>query len=217
MTRRRILFESNNAAIEARGKFWELVSTSERKVIIHAALRQGGLFWMLKYIPQRFSNYAYSLGYRVTDQWKKFKRRVLNGAAIPYIGVTPPGGGGAGVVKRGKRIFKAQNPNGEKMAVAVERGSNVKVKGTSAGGDIHIAIPYGHPLNAVTAAALRKLPDNEIQAVAAVVARELDELIQSAHAVPRSRKGKLTIRGASMSIKSRVGGLAVQAPRSKKT
>ncbi len=208
MAIRRVNRVSTNAVVEYYGNFWKLVRTSERKVIIHAALREGGLLWMVTYIPMRFSNYAYGLGYRVTEQWKKFKRRILGGNAMPFVGVTPVGGGAA-VASRGGKIFKSKTVrNGEKMATAIEKGANVRVRGTSQGGDIHVAIPYGHPLNAQTSAALRKLPQREMDAVVNEVARQLAAMVATAQPVARSRKGRLTILGVSSSIKSRVTGLA---------
>ncbi len=208
MAMRKVYRTSTNSVIEKYGPFWKLLSPGDRKTIIHTALREGGNLWMVRYIPKRFTQYAYGLGYRVTEAWKKFKRRMLNGgAALPYIGVTPPGGGQV-IIKKGKRIFKGKARNFEKMAVAVQRGANVRVRGTSEGGDIHIAIPYGHPLNAMHAEALRKLPPAETQAVVDEVARQLASLVNTAQLVPGSRKGKLTIRGASQGIKSRAFGLA---------
>jgi hypothetical protein len=206
---RKVHRTSTNAVVQKYGPFWALVSPSEAKTIIHAALREGGLLWMVKYIPRRFSNYAYTLGYRVTNQWKAFKRRMLKGAgaAIPYIGLTPPGGG-TNIVKKGRQIFKGNSRNAEKMAVAIERGANVKVRGTSQGGDIHIAIPYGHPIQKMHADALRKLPPHETQAVVDEVAKQMQSFISIAQPVPGSRKGKLTIRGASSGVRSRAIGLA---------
>jgi hypothetical protein len=202
MAIRKIHRVSTNAVIEYYGNLWKL-STSERKTMIHTALRYGGLLWMVSYIPRRFTNYAYGLGYRVTDGWKKFKRRILGGGnSLPFIGVTPPGGG-TSVVKKGKQIFKGKRRNAEKMAVAVQRGSNVQVKGTSQGGDIHVAMPLGHPLNKQTADAYGKLPPAETQAVVDEVAKQLASLIQTARPVAGSRAGKLTIRGANSSIKKR--------------
>ncbi len=208
MAIRKVHRTSTNSVVEYYGPFWKLVSLSERKVIIHTALREGGMLWMVGYIPKRFTNYAYSLGYRVTDQWKKFKRRMIGGgyAAVPMIGVTAPGGSTA-VVRTGNKIFKGKSRNAEKLAVAVERGANVKVRGTSEGGDIHIAIPYGHPLNPNTADAMRKLPQSETDAVVTEVAKQMAALVNTAQPVPGSRKGRLTIKGASTGIRSRVVGL----------
>ena len=207
MALRKVDRVSTNAVVEKYGPWLKLLIVSERKTLIHTALREGGWAWLLKYVPLRFTNYAYSLGYRVTEQWKKFKRRVLKGGtSLPMIGVTPPGGGNS-VVRQGKKIFKGNRRNYEKMAVAVQNGSNIKVRGTSAGGDIHIAIPYGHPLNSATADAFRKLPDKERQLVVDESAKAMALLITSAQRAPNSRK-KLTIKGASTGIKSRVVGLA---------
>lgn len=212
MAIRKIERVSTNAVIEYYGEFWNLTTAGFKKRIVHDALYQGGLHWMVKFIPKRFTQYAFGLGYRVTDRWKKFKRRILKGDSLPMIGITPPGGGG-GVVVKGKHIFPGKRRNAEKMAVAIERGANVKVKGTSTGGDIHIAIPYGHPLNPQTALALRKLPENETQEVVDVVARKLAEHIgqfaaQHNRAVEAGIRGgkKLVIRGSKAGFRPRASG-----------
>lgn len=202
MAIRKIHRASTNAVVEKYGPVWALVSTADRKRAIHTALKEAGLAWLVKYVPRRFSNYAYGLGYRVTEKWKKFKRRILNGGvAVPYIGVTPPGGG-TNVVKKGKHIFKSNKRNAEKMAVAIERGSNVKIRGTSQGGDIHIAIPYGHPIQKMHAAALRKLPHHETQAVVDEFAKQLAAIVATAQPIPGSRKGKLKIPNAGVRPRS---------------
>jgi len=205
---RKVLRGSTNSVVQYYGDFWKLVSTADRKTIIHAALREGGLLWMVRYIPMRFGSYAHRLGYRVSHAWKAFKRRMLrSGAAVPYVGVTPPGGGET-IVKKGNRIFRGKHRNFEKMSVAIERGANVKVRGTSQGGDIHIAIPYGHPVQQLHSDALKRLPPNETKAVVDEVAKQMASFVKIAQPVPGSRKGKLAIRGAASSIKSRAIGLA---------
>jgi hypothetical protein len=206
---RRINRTDTNKVVQYYGPFWKLLQPGEAKIILHTAFREAGTLWLVTYIPRRFSNYAYSLGYRVTEQWKKFKRRMLRGtgAAIPYIGLTPPGGG-TNIVKKGRQIFKGNSRNAEKMAVAIERGARVNIKGTSTGADIHIPIPYGHPIQAMHSAALRKLPAHETQAVVDEAARQLAHFMQFAQPVPGSRKKKLTIRGATQGVRPRSTGLA---------
>jgi hypothetical protein len=201
------------AAIDFYGPFWKLLDASERKLIIHTALYNAGQQWLEKFLAQRFGNYAYRLGYRVTEQWKRYKRRVLKGNAIPYIGVTVPGGSVFPVVRRGNKIFVSKTPrNFEKMAVAVQR-SNVKITGTASYGQINIAVPYGHPVQQNLSDAFKKIPDNELGEVGAEVKRQLGAMLKQARPVPKSRGGKITIRDANISWTPRVGGF--QGPRTR--
>ncbi len=198
---------STDSVVKKFGPFWALLNKSDAKTIVHTSLVLAGRAWAEKYIPLRFSNYIHRLGYRVTEQWKKYKRRVLGGSAIPLIGVTPPGGGDR-IVRRGNRIYGGKARNHEKMAVAVQRGTRVYVKGTSQGGDIHVAIPYGHPVQQSLSDALKARTEQETQFVVDEAAKHMLAFIKTAQPVPGSRKGKITILGASTGIRSRVVGLS---------
>lgn len=162
----------------------------ERKALINACLLEGGEYFKDTYIPMRFTDYAYRLGYRVTDRWKQEKRRVLQSKrALPYIGMTPAGGGDAGAMV-------LPTHNGEKMSVAMARGCRVDVSGTSRGGNIIIKTPYGHAILPPLAAAFNTVLPAEYQAVTRVVATALRAFLAYARP-PSKRSKKLTIAGAS--------------------
>jgi hypothetical protein len=186
------IYEGLNAIFELKGPFAKLV-TAERKAIVRASLRQGGEFFKEKYIPLRFTDYAYRLGYRVTEEWKKFKRRVMGSKrANPYIGTTAPGGGDVESMYSG--LKPTHNP--EKMAIAMQRGCRVDVTGTGAGGNIIIRTPYGHPILPVSATAFTKIAPAENQKVAQEVARAFTAFLAYAR-TPGGRSKKLTITGAT--------------------
>lgn len=187
------IYEGLNAIFELKGPFAKLSNSTERKTIIQAALREGGEWFRVERIPLRFSDWVYRNGYRVTDSWKAFKRRVLQtGRATPYIGTTPPGGGNV------ESMISGMPPvyNGEKMAVAIERGCRVDITGTSRGGDIVIRTPYGHPIQPLMAEAFKRVTTEEYQHVARVVAAAFGDFLALAKK-KSTRSKKLTIAGAS--------------------
>ncbi len=168
----------------------------DRKAIIRASLWAGGEFFRTERIPLRFTDFAYRLGYRVTDEWKKEKRNVLQSRrAFPFIGMTPPGGGDAG-------SLKAKVINAEKLATAMARGCRTDITGTSKGGNILIRTPYGHPILAVFAQVFQTVTPDEYQEVARVVAASLNEFLAYGRKVSKRSK-KMTIRGASDNWKPR--------------
>ena len=185
------IYQGLNAIFELTGPFAKLM-TRERKAIVLASLREGGEFFKAKYIPLRFTDYAYRLGYRVTVDWKKFKKRVLNTKrAQPFIGPTPAGGGQFPSLISGMPDVR----NAEKMAVAMQRGCRVDVSGTSRGGNIKIRTPYGHPILPVMAKAFTNVTEAENQAVAQAVAAAFRDFLK--YAQPTSKRAKrLTIAGA---------------------
>lgn len=187
------IYEGLNVIFELKGPFAKLANATERKTVAQAALREGGEWFRVERIPLRFTDYAYRLGYRVTEDWKKFKKRVLKTSrAIPYIGTTPPGGGPIESFISGMPMVE----NGEKMAVAVQRGTRTDIRGTSKGGDIIIRTPYGHPIRPLMAAAFKHVNPEEYQRVAQIVAAAFREFLASAH-IKSKRSKKLTIEGAS--------------------
>ncbi len=193
------IYKGLNVIFELKGPFAKLM-TAERKGVIQTSLRVGGEFFKLKYIPLRFTDYAYRLGYKVTDAWKKFKRRTLKtGRAQPFIGTTPPGGGNvlslAGGNHDGLTVY-----NAEKMSTAMTAGCRVDITGTAKGGDIVIRTPYGHPLRPEYAKAFTHVTDAESQSVAQEVARAFKALISRAVSIG-GRSKKMSIPGASSSWK----------------
>ncbi len=189
------VYQGINAIFELKGPFAKLASNTERKVVAQAALREGGEWFRTERIPLRFTDYAYRLGYRVTDAWKAFKRRTLKtGRALPYIGTTPAGGGKILSIAGGHHDgLTVDNP--EKMAVAMARGCRVDISGTSKGGDILIRTPYGHPILPAMADAFKRVVPEEYQRVAQTVAAAFNAFLASAKS-PGGRSKKITIVGA---------------------
>jgi hypothetical protein len=186
------IYEGLNVIFELKGPFAQLASNTERKVVAQSALREGGEWFRAERIPMRFTDYAYRLGYRVTEDWKKFKRRVLKtGRALPFIGTTPAGGGNIESMISG--MPEVYNP--EKMAVAIQRGCRVDITGTSKGGDILIRTPFGHPIRPNMAAAFKTVSPEEYQQVARIVSAAFSEFLRTAK-MKGGRSKKLTIEGS---------------------
>ncbi len=191
------IYQGLNVIFEMTGPFAKLASATERKVVAQSALREGGEWFKAERLPLRFTDWVYRNGYRVTNEWKAFKRRVLKaGRALPFIGTTPPGGGTI-VSKAGGRA-DLMVTNAEKMAVALERGCRVDISGNSRGGDIIIRTPYGHPIRPEYADAFKKVAPEEYQLVARIVAAAFNEFLATAK-MKGGRSKKLTIAGASSS------------------
>jgi hypothetical protein len=190
------IYEGLNVIFEMKGPFAKLATKTERKTVAQAALREGGEWFRVERIPLRFTDWVYRNGYRVTDAWKQFKRRVLKtGRALPFIGTTPAGGGTiksiAGGYSDGIDVH-----NAEKMAVAMSRGCRVDITGTSKGGDILIRTPYGHPIQPAMADAFKTVAPEEYQRVAQIVAAAFREFLATAK-MKGGRSKKLTIEGAN--------------------
>ncbi len=189
------IHEDINSVFTMNGPFAKFLG-ADRKVIIRESLWAGGEWFRTERIPMRFTDFAYRLGYRVTDEWKKEKRNVLQSRrAFPFIGMTPTGGGDAGSLKA-KRI------NAEKMATAMARGCRTDISGTSKGGNILIRTPYGHPILPVFAQVFQTVTADEYQQVARIVSSALNDFLAYGRPVSKRSK-KMTIRGASDSWKPR--------------
>ncbi len=188
------IYEGLNVIFELKGPFAKLM-TAERKMVVQQCLRDGGEWFRSERIPLRFTDWVYRLGYRVTGEWKRFKRSVLHtGRALPFIGTTPPGGGKIKSMISGMPDVE----NGEKMAVAWER-SYVEVTGTAARGDILIhAGGRFHPYLTPLAEAFHKVAPEEYQSLAQKVAASFREWMESAKS-KGGRSKKLTIEGATSS------------------
>lgn len=186
---KKIIYEGINAVFTLDGPFGEIVK-GDRKAVVLACLLEGGEWFRTARIPLRFTNFAYQLGYRVSEKWKKEKRHVLRARqANPFIGITNPGGGDAGSL-----VAKVINP--EKMAIAMEQGCRVEASGTSAGGNIFIRTPYGHPILAAFAEVMKTVTDSEYQQIAQQVAGALNAFLASG-VKPSAKAKRLTIPGAN--------------------
>ncbi len=156
------------ATIIANGPALALFSAKARNSIIRTALQHGGRYWLRTFLPKRFSDYAYRIGYNDSHSWAKAKQFLL-GKSIPFIGFTPPGGG--------KRDPKRKATNPEKMAVAAINGANVRSTATAKNARIVFTIPYGHPVRPETSAQFRTVPPWEVDRVAKVVAETMQRIL----------------------------------------
>lgn len=196
MTAERKVYEAKVGAIRcvlmARGGALALFEAKTRNELIRNALTAGGVFWLRAFLPKRFSQYAYRLGYRVSKKWKDQKERHL-GVVVPYIGGTPPGGG---------RVMPTWSQrNGEKMITAALNGANVKATATASVASLVFRVPFGHPLQADHAAWFRAMPSWEIQRVAEVTAKALDELTTTAFMEGRGVRGDSRGTGAPTQVR----------------
>jgi hypothetical protein len=161
--------------IEAHGGALMLFSPKHRTVVMRRAMRQLGNHWLHKWVPMRLSNYAFMLGYRVSGKWRTIKARYLTGV-VPFIGMTPPGGG------------SADGPwwqrNKAKMADAITKG-RVSVSGRDGNETAIIRIPYGHPIQTEKAKVFRTIAPNEMADLAVVLSKRIANEISGARTVER--------------------------------
>lgn len=185
-----VVHKDINAVFTIKGAFEKLWNNDDRKRLVRDSLFAGGEFFRLKYMPLRFSDYVYRLGYRVTEDWKKYKRRVTKfDRAVPFIGLTPPGGGDSG-------SLIAKRDNDEKMTVAMIRGCKTSVSNTAKGGNIKIKTPFGHAITTFMASVFNKVLPSEYEATERVVRSTFKGLL--AEAVPLGGRSKrMVIPGSS--------------------
>lgn len=138
-------------------------------------MRQLGNHWLYKWVPLRFTNYAFMIGYRVSNKWRTLKSRYLT-AVLPFVGMTPSGGG------------NMDGPwwqrNKAKMADAVSKG-RVSVSGNGGNETAVIRIPYGHPIQTDKAKVFRTISPNEMEDLAGVLATRLANEISGARTVTK--------------------------------
>lgn len=157
--------------LEAHGGALALFAPAHRSRVIKRALREGGSMWLHKWMPLRFTKYAYVIGYRVSGKWRNIKERYL-APILPFVGFTPTGGG-----KYGPPGWSGTN--GAKMADAV-RGARITAGGRDGAERIDIRIPYGHPVQSRTSAVFKTVTARELDDVAAVFSRRLASEISGA-------------------------------------
>ncbi|MBA3588517.1 hypothetical protein [Methylibium sp.] len=169
---------------------------AERNLILRTVMQAAGDFWIRTFLPKRFTPYARRLGYSVGRKWQTSKERQTAGPVLPFVGLTPAGGGppAPGWSQR----------NGEKMIVAAMRGATAK--GMSKGlnkQSVIIRIPFGHAVRAETSATFRFIPSWEMARLAEIISKTLADIIGSARLRPSARPGRVaaqfsrTIIGAS--------------------
>ncbi len=183
--------------LEAYGGALALFSPAQANRARKIAMARGGNYWVAVWLMRRFSKYAYFLGYRASRKWSEKKQRQLGAEAIPYYGLTPPGGGPAAP--------GYSQVNGAKMKDAV-RGATVSSVGISGRESVTIRIPYGHPIPTDKAKAFRMLPQREIQLVAEEIGAELGRIISSSTAVKPGKATAPAVGGPTI----RMGGRYTQ-------
>ncbi len=172
------------AQILAAGGALVLFDASTRNEIIRAAMLEGGKFWMRAFLPMRFSQYAYRLGYTVSEKWSRRKLRDL-GVSVPFVGFTPPGGG------RRAPTWKGTNP--EKMITAALNGASVRASAAAGRASLTIRVPYGHAVREETTASFRTLPSWEVARIAEVVGKALVDQIADRFMAGDAKPGRRTM------------------------
>lgn len=156
------------AKLMAEGGALALFDPKQRNTIVRIAMKAGGDFWVGTFLPKRFSQYAVSIGYRVSSRWRKYKE-FQTGVAVPFVGLTPPGGG--------PRAPKWKNTNPQKMITAALAGSKATATATGNNARINISIPYGHAVLPETSEMFRTVPSWEMDRIADVVGARLQDLL----------------------------------------
>ncbi len=182
-----------------------LFSEEEQRKIVKTTYQAVGDFWIARWLPKRFSMYAYQLGYFISGKWRSVKTRLL-GSAIPYLGFTPQGGGSGNPPYKRRLIGPPKNPpNGEKMIIAALTGARAAGFAAMKGRDarVDIIIPIGHPVQPQTIATFTTVPATEMQTLAYEAERVLTSLINSGQVVatPKANGATRTIQGANIPIR----------------
>ncbi len=161
--------------VSSRSSDLDMFSKKERNTIIRTAMTQAGEYWQAVFLPLRFSNYAYSLGYYVSAKWAKLKKKRL-GKVIPYVGFTPS--------------------SGFKMVIVALRDSRALSTAAAARFLIIIKVPFGHPVRPETTESFTTTPANEVTRMSVQVAKNLDALIRGSRMTMRRRGPLRTLDGS---------------------
>lgn len=179
--------------LDAQGGALALFLPNDRSKIIKRGMREMGNMWLFKWMPLRFTAYAYKLGYRRTRKWAN-KKQNAGGKDIPFVGMTPIGGGPA--FPTWKQI------NGEKMQVAAVKFGRVTASGSGGAEMVTIKVPYGHAILPGHSEVFKFIPPNEMEDMAIVLARRIaNEIAGAAYkassvAYVAARKENAAIRGS---------------------
>lgn len=164
------------AELVAHGGAMGLFAVRERNDIMREALTVGGEFWARFFLPKRYSNYALTLGYSVSDRWQKLKRRL----GAPDTPLVFTGTLRAASIKGASADARA-TANKQTLLIRIpigDHGGKVQANGKRKA--------YGIAPSVM--AVLKSFPPNEVKAVAKVVgqamANALQNRIQARMAVP---------------------------------
>lgn len=193
------------ARLEAEGMALALFDPKFRNDVVRLAMKAGGDFWVNVFLPKRFSQYAFSMGYRVSSRWRKYKE-FQGGVAVPFVGLSPPGGGP--IAPKWKRT------NPEKMITAALGGARASATATANRARIVVSIPYGHAIQPETSDMFRFVPSWEMERVAQVVGKSLQDLLDgllpaiaiNAKAVSAARRQRRPVTTMMTGLGERVTG-----------
>ncbi len=133
-----------------------LFSQSEHNAIVREAMAKAVGFWLNVFLPKRFSDYAYKLGYRISQKYKKSKRGQLKGAEptpLVYEGL---------------------------LVDAALQGANAHSTATKGKPSAIVRIPTGgHALAPIVTAVLRTVPNYEVTRVAETFGQALADIINN--------------------------------------
>jgi hypothetical protein len=164
------------ATIVHRGAALNLFSKRQANAIIRTALNDGGDYFCRVFIPLRFTNYAKTLGYRVTSEYAQRKKSDGFGT-VPFV-------------RTGDTRDKA----------TAQAHTEVTASGGATGkGRIKILVPIGPiAFTASLSQIFRSVPASEVERLARVVGASLDGLLAERQETT-NRKGvtRATLPGTS--------------------
>ncbi len=203
-------------ALEYRGKALGLFDPRERNAILAEGFRKMGLAWIAKWLPLRFTNYAYKLGYDVSEKYSRLKARIMENP-LPLIG--PPG------IARRRKIGRAGKLAGTTYTYGtagpadklVNTSTGASSRSTSPGGKprVTIKIPTGHAVAAIVSATLRSLPAHEVKDLAKVLDTSLVGMLNGSDTTDTERSRLTGIQRDSLNIGRKTAGSRAKSSRSK--
>jgi hypothetical protein len=162
------------ATIELSGAALSLFTIKDKKEIFMSVMQAVGDDWIAKALPKRFTNYARTLGYRVSKRWMDKKRKY--GEPLPFVW------------------------EGD-MRESVLTKSKAQPGGTSKNPYVTIRMPYTHGIKKMYVPVMRSLPAHEMKTLAKVAAVALQAAMQDkmqqnyearASAPPKQKRARAT-------------------------
>jgi hypothetical protein len=175
-------------AIEANEGALALFSDKERAKIVRRGMERAGWTWAKKWMPLRFTRYAFKLGYRVSARWVRYKMFKL-GEAIPFVGMTPPGGG--------DMSGHWTQRNKAKMIVQALGRVKVTAKGGKGQEEVTIRVPYGHAIQTQHSKWFKTVTDQEAEDMARALSKRVADEMNGARVV-NTREGGSVLKARTL-------------------
>jgi hypothetical protein len=155
--------------IELREKALRIFSVSERQSILREGMRAAAQFWLQVFFPKRFTDYAKTLGYKISTKYRKAKIARFGGDAPPLIWTGT-------------------------LAKTAQDGSYVTATSAKDNPTATAHIPTGHDIvAAVVHTVIQTVPQLEVKRLSEVFAKTISGLINGA-ATPSPERMQLTIQ-----------------------